>query len=178
MKPLKYFLFFLFLFIVMQCYCQNSSDSIKYLIVEKSYEKDGKINIKAKQFPEHPNIKVLLKDNTIIKGKISEITDSSITIRKGNIIKISDIKEISTHGSPFLAIAGGIITTAGISILLYSFTHTYLPYLNEGCITVLVGGTIATIGLVVTSIKNNYSVDDGWKIKVITELRSLSSKYN
>lgn len=146
--------------------CQNNQSNIKVLSLEKNMNVNGKLQVKKRILSEHQRVKIILNDNSKIIGRIYHITDSTISIGRKKDINISTIKTICRQRGPLLAFGGGLIVVS-LAILIYSSAYIGFPYLATGLYTFFIGSSITIIGTVDQITKKHYSIDEGWKIKVV-----------
>jgi len=148
--------------------CQISHNERSVLILEKTNDLNSKINVQKVFFHENEKIKMTLRNNDKVEGRITKITDSTIKIWDGIDINISDIKTISHHTGYAMAIGGGLMLVGGSLMFaaLINGTITYGAY--AGFIPSEIGFIIFLVGAINKIGNPTYFVDKGWKMYVIT----------
>ncbi|NVO01949.1 MAG: hypothetical protein HXX09_04545 [Bacteroidetes bacterium] len=162
-------------------FSQNHLDSLKFLKLENTIMKNGILKIRTKEFSNYKRMKIVLENDKVCKGIISKVTDSTFIIGERNLIKISNIIEISRKPKPFLLIGGGSVLTLGILSALINFRENYYyshfnDYKNEMLPTILmvsVGGIGTISGIVEHFSRKHYSTKKGWKIKTIKKPNNI-----
>ncbi|NVO01950.1 MAG: hypothetical protein HXX09_04550 [Bacteroidetes bacterium] len=165
MKKLIILFILPFIFIFEKGYCQQPTDSIKFLLVEKTIEKHSKQQILSHEFSNSQKVTVSL-ENTKVKGVLHDISDSTFFIGNSECFRIKDIKKISRYRSPVLILTGAGMVVVGIAFIGISAFNGNLSLLADGFGTASLGLLPATAGIIQSLARKNYSIKKGWKIKV------------
>jgi hypothetical protein len=161
------------LFLFEKGFCQFPKYGDKYLVCEKTKNINGKSKIRTKTFHEHQRVKIFLKDGTKIRGPIKQISDSSISIRKVNHnkitdVKINDINKIHTT-SAHLVVIGSVLTITNGVFLAYTIINNDPTFSILAFVLLFDSSVLDSFGIFDEVTKTRCSSEKGWKVYATTQ---------
>lgn len=177
-----FFLFVIGIVIFTQPFKCYSQDNIKkrILVIERIEKKDWQKRPTIVEFEKGDRTLVKrFSNDTVKRGKIESVSDSSITI-KGTVIKLKDIKSIRRiRGKNGLIVGSSIM---GISFLETMYFATLPPKYNSagdnvngykaingiyGMLGMFVGGGIIVISALDAVSVRHYNINNKWRMYTI-----------
>lgn len=175
-KQILYILFLLpAIFLFENSLCQNPKNNQIVLVAERTTNMNGSVNIKSRKFAVHNSVRVVTGDNTKIRGRITQITDSTISVGKTHGIRVKDIFKISSYNGPLLAISGGLFLLGTIGAITAVATGASIG--SYAIILYFPAQILFYVGAIDQLSKIYYSLDRGWKFYTTTNYQNSKPVY-
>jgi hypothetical protein len=161
------------------CLGQNDIEYFNVLTLQKIKLKPHQVDSTKTEFIRLTRIRIIKTDSSIIIGRISRTTDSSVILNNGKEILIKDIWVIGRYFGPETALigAGSLITGLGLVYFYkgynnnhhpdeYSYTFDYKGALAVGVILTVDGFITTIIGIVGLAATRHFEIGDKWRLVV------------